>query len=126
MVVASMVVGALAAFALAGQMPGDGRMLLAAHVTGIIGALLVIAIAWTMPMLRYGDVGRARLALVVILAMWANLVIGTAKAYPAVHGVGLTGELANDVVFGLLNAFVVLPTFIGSIAWLWALRPTQA
>ena len=125
MMVATLLVGGLAALSMSGSLPLDGKMLLSAHVTGVVGVFFVIAVAWTLPMLGYGDAGRARLALAIVLANWANLVIGTAKAGFAVHGVGLTGELANDVVFVLLNLLVVVPTLAGSIAWFWGLRPAK-
>lgn len=114
--------GGYAAGGLSGQIPIDGKMALGAHVTGLISALLLFAYAWTMPMLSYGEVGRKRLAWALIVSGFANLFIGSAKAIPAVHGIALTGDAANNVVFGLLNLFVVLPVLAGGFAWAWGFR----
>lgn len=122
LMVASLLVGGLAAGAMSGTLTIDGKMLLAAHVTGIIGVFFIFAVAWSLPALRYGETSRRRLAWAVVIANWANLLIGTAKAPLAVHGVGYTDSGANNVVFILLNLFVVVPTFVASVAWAWGLR----
>ena len=122
LLVASMVVGALAAFAMTAAITANAKMLLAAHVTGVIATVLLIAFAWTLPMLSFGDTGRTRLAWIFLVSSWANVIVGTGKAFFDVHGVGLTGDTANDVVYGLLNVFVVLPTFAASIGWFLGLR----
>ena len=125
LLVASMLVGGLAAFAMTEALPANPKMLLAAHVTGVIAVVLLVGFAWTVPVLSFGDAGRMRLAWLFLLSSWANVVIGTGKAFFDVHGVGLEGRPANDVVFGLLNLFVVLPTFAASIGWFLALRKTS-
>src|SRR5437016_3592139 len=101
----AMATGGLAALALSGQFPADGHIALGAHVSAVTGALILLGVAYTIPMLRYTEVGATRLAWGFILASFANWAISTAKAFPAVHGVGLTGQTANDVVFVLLNLF---------------------
>ncbi len=118
----SMVTGALAGLSLSGQLPADGHIVLGAHVSALTGALMLLGFAYTTPMLRYTDAGLKRLAWAFIVASYSNWAISTAKAFPAVHGVGLTGRLANDVVFVLLGAFVVAPTFVAAVAWVWGFK----
>lgn len=122
LMVASLLVGGLAALSMSGALPFDGRMMLGAHVTGVTGVFFVFAVAWTLPMLSFGETGRARLGWTVAGACWANLLVGTGKVAFKAHGVGLTGELANDVVFVLLNVLVVVPTLAATVAWVWGLR----
>ena len=126
LLVASMAVGGLAAGGMSGQIPIDGKMLLAAHVTGIMGTFFILAVAWTLPHLRYSDAARARIAWLVIGANFANVIIGVGKAPFGVHGVGYTDSGANNVVFILLNVFVVVPTLVASAAWAWGLRGRAA
>jgi hydroxylaminobenzene mutase len=118
----AMLTGGLAGLALSGAIKADGHIALGAHVSAVTASLILLGVAYTLPMLRYGEVGQKRMASLFILASYSNWAISTAKAFPAVHGVGFTGEGANDVVFVLLNVFVVLPTFIASIAWILGFR----
>jgi hypothetical protein len=122
MTFASLLVGCGAGLAFSGALALDARMLLAAHLTGLMGAFFNVAVAWTVPMLSFSDGGRRRLVLTIVVANWANLLVGTAKTFPAVHGVGLTGNVTNNVVFGLLTSLVVLPTLVASAAWCFGLR----
>jgi hydroxylaminobenzene mutase len=118
----AMATGGFAALALSGQIAADGHIALGAHVSAVMGSLILLGVAYTLPMLSYGDSGLKRLAWGFIIANFSNWVISSAKAFPAVHGVGFTGQGANDVVFVLLNIFVVAPSFAASIAWIWGLR----
>lgn len=122
LMVASLLVGILAAGAMSGTLPVDGRMLLGAHLTGLMGVFFLFALAWSLPMVRYGQVGQSRLVWAVMTANWANLIIGTAKAPFGVHGVGYTEGAANNLVFVLLNVFVVVPTIAAAAAWAFGLR----
>lgn len=122
LMVASLLVGGLVAGAMTGTIPADAKMILAAHVTGILGVFFIFAVAWSLPMIRFSDVGRKRLGWLVIISSWANLIVGAGKAPFKVHGVGLTEDGANNIVFVLLNIFVVVPTLVASVAWAWGLR----
>lgn len=121
--VLALLTGGLAAFALSGQLgAADGRIMLGAHVTAITGTLIMLGVAYTMPMLHYGPVGRSRVALGFLIATYSNWIISSGKAFLFVHGVGATGQLSNDVVFGLLNVFVVAPSLVAAVAWALGLR----
>lgn len=122
LLVLSLLSGGLVAAGMSGQLPIDGRIALGGHVTGLLGSLFLFAFAWSLPLLRYGPQGRRRLALALIVANYAGLILTEAKAFPAVHGVAITDSVANNVVFGLLNVFVVLPVLAGAIAWALGLR----
>src|SRR5262249_40975167 len=118
----AMATGAFAALALSGQVPADGHIVLGAHVSALTGTLLLLGVAYTLPMLSYGDTGRQRLAWAFIVANFANWAISTGKAFPAVHGVGFNGQAANDTVVVLLTVFVVIPSLAGAIAWILGFR----
>jgi (hydroxyamino)benzene mutase len=114
----AMLTGGLAALALSGQISADGHIMLGAHVSALTAALILLGVAYTLPMLRYGAVGSTRLAWGFIVASYGNWAISSAKAFPAVHGVGMTGDRPNDIVFLLLNVFVVAPSLAASVAWI--------
>lgn len=97
------------------------RLALAAHLNAILGALWLIAVAWTLDRLRYGETGRRRLALAVALSAWANWLITLIASGLGVRGLEYTGDLANDVVAALLQVLVVLPALIAAAAWAWGL-----
>lgn len=118
----SLLSGFFVAAAMTGQVPADGRIAVAAHVSGLLGSLFLFAYAWSLPMLRYGPTGRTRIAWALIVGNFANLLIGSAKAFPAVHGITLTESVPNNVVFGLLTLMVVLPMLVASGAWVYGFR----
>ena len=93
------------------------RMALAAHLNGLLGGLWLIALAWTLDFLRYGERGRRRLAVLVVTTTWANWLLTLIASGLGVRGLEYTGALANDVVAALLQIFVVLPALVGAAAW---------
>src|SRR5690349_9895960 len=86
----ALLIGMWAGLALSGQAPGDGKILLGAHVTAVTGGLWALAFGWTQPMLRLEDAARRRLAWLVVAPQFANAAIGFAKGLAGVHGVGLS------------------------------------
>jgi (hydroxyamino)benzene mutase len=121
----SLLVGALSSFALSGQTGAfDGRTMLGAHVTGLIGACLMFGLAASLPQLRYGASALHRLAQAFAATNYANVTIGAAKSFFFVHGVGAGGSAANNIVFGLLTVFVVVPSL--ACAFFWAIGFTRA
>ena len=117
---AGMITGLWAAAVLTGRIAVPiPRLALAAHLNGILGGLWLIAVAWTVPLLRYGDRGLGRFAALVAVAAWANWLITLAASVLGVRGLEYTGNGANDAVALLLQVFVVLPSLIGAVAWAW-------
>lgn len=93
------------------------RLALAAHLNGLLGGLWLIAVAWTLDFLRYGERGRRRLAVLVLVATWGNWLITSIASVLGVRGLEYTGVLANDVIAALLQLFVVLPALAGAGVW---------
>ncbi len=114
--------GGYVAAAMTGQVPADVKITLAAHVTGHLGALFLFAYAWSLPLLRLGATGRKRIAYALVVANFAGLIVGSAKAIPAVHGVALNDNPANNTVFGLLNVLVVIPMLAAAAGWIYGFR----
>jgi hypothetical protein len=108
--------GVLLAQAMTHHIDADLHQILAAHFIAVL-----VALALTLPMLRYGEVGRRRLVLVTAIPAYGNWGVTAVKSFFHVSGVGLTGDHANDVVFGALSALVVIPSFIAAIAWAYGL-----
>ena len=98
------------------------RLALAAHLNGILGGLWLIAVAWSLPLLRYGERGQRRLASLVMLATWANWLITLIASALGVRGLEYTRDPVNNVIAALLQLFVVLPALAGAGAWAWGFR----
>ncbi|MSP91171.1 MAG: hypothetical protein EXR79_05120 [Myxococcales bacterium] len=112
--------------AMSGQVNADVGSLIAAHLNALTGAGWMIGLAWSLPMLRYGEVGLTRLAWLTTVCNYANWAVTLGKAFLRVKGVGATGDLANDVVFGLLGALVVAPAIVAGAAWVYGFGGRRA
>jgi len=117
--------GGYVAAAMTGKVPADGHMALASHLNALMGAFLILGVAWTLPMLRYGPTGQNRLAWVFIVANFANWGVTAVKAWLRVSGVDATGEPVNDAVFGVLTLTVVLPALGAAAAWVYGFRRSE-
>jgi hydroxylaminobenzene mutase len=95
------------------------RLALAAHLNGLLGGLWLLAVAWSLDFLRYGERGRRRLAWLVAVPAWANWLITLVASVLGVRGLAYTSELSNNIVAALLQGLVVLPALIGAGAWAW-------
>jgi hydroxylaminobenzene mutase len=113
--------GVLVSAAMTGKIPADPHAMLASHLNALLGALWMVAVAWSLPLTRLGERGRARLAWGVSAANYANWFITLVKAFLKVSGVDVIGEPVNDAVFGALTLSVVLPSLAVAGAWVWGL-----
>ncbi len=118
--------GLYVAAAMTGKVPADPHTALAAHLAALLGAFLLLGVAVTLPLLRYGPVGQRRLALGVHHANVANWLVTSVKAWIRVAGIELNGNLANDAVFVVLTLTVVLPSLGAAVAWIHGLRSPKA
>lgn len=122
LILIGLITGFLAAAAMSGQLAVDGHSMLAAHLNALLGSFWMVAVAWSMPMLRYGPSGQGRLSWLVIVPNYANWFITAIKAVLQVKGVAKTGEARNDAIFFLLGAFVVLPSLAAATGWIAGFR----
>ena len=113
--------GVLVSAAMTGKIPADPHAMLASHLNALLGALWMVAVAWSLPMTRLGERGRARLAWGVTAANYANWIITLVKAFLKVSGVDVVGEPVNDAVFSALTLSVVLPSLAVAAVWVWGL-----
>lgn len=111
--------GVFVSAAMTGKVNADAHAALASHLNALLGCFWMVAVAYSMPMLRYGEVGLRRLVWVTTVPNYANWIITALKAFLKVSGVDATGEGKNDLVFGLLTAFVVIPSFVAAGAWVY-------
>ena len=125
LVLLGLLTGGYVAAAMMGKVPADGQMALASHLAALMGAFLMLGVAWTLPMLRYGATGQRRLAWAFILANFANWFVTGVKAWLRVSGVDATGEPVNDAVFGVLTLSVVLPALGAAAAWVYGFRRSR-
>lgn len=98
------------------------RLALASHLNAILGGLWLIAVAWTLEFLWYGEVGRRRLAVLVAIPAWANWLITLIASGLGVRGLEYTDDPANNAVAAALHVLVVLPALVGAAAWAWGFR----
>ncbi|HEX8819010.1 MAG TPA: hypothetical protein VF794_03720 [Archangium sp.] len=117
--------GGYVSAAMTGKVPVEPRIALASHLNALMGAFLLLGVAWTLPMLRYGPRGQQRLAWAFILANFANWGVTAVKAWLRVSGVDATGEPVNDAVFGVLTLTVVLPALGAAAAWVYGFRRSE-
>lgn len=113
----ALLTGAYAAAALTGQLHVDARNALAAHVTAFLGAFWMISVAWTLPMLRYGAVGKLRMAVAVLVINVGGLVLNLAKSALRVEAIAAGGSAANTIIFVGLNVVVVIPALVVAVVW---------
>jgi hypothetical protein len=95
------------------------RLALAAHLNGLLGGLWLIAVALTLDRMRYGLIGRRRLAALAALAAWANWLITLIASAVGVRGLEYTDDARNNAIAVLLQLFVVVPSLLAACAWAW-------
>lgn len=113
--------GILLAQAQSKKIDADVPEVVAAHLNALLGCLWLVALAATLPWLRFGEVGRKRIVSITVLAAYANWLVTTVKSFLHVPGVDLDGRKTNDAVFVALTVLVVIPSFVASIAWVYGL-----
>lgn len=118
----ALLTGGLIPQAMNGTLDCDAHSLLASHLNALLACFLLLGVGWTLPLLRYGDGARRRLGWTFVVASFANWAITMAKARLRVSGLSWTGERANDAIFLLLTAFVVVPSLAASVAWVAGLH----
>ena len=114
--------GGLVGAAMQAWIAADARIMLAAHMNALLGAFWLLGVAWSLRFSRLGPGAERAMALLALTSGWGNWAITVLKAFLHVHGVGPTGNRANDAIFGLLSVFVVLPTLGAAGLWAWGLR----
>ncbi len=100
----------------------DRAHLLTAHLNGFVGLAWMAAVAFTMPMLRYGPAGQGRLAIGLVIGSFANVGFPAARAFWGFDGRGLTGDPGNDAAFVALHLLVTLPCTAAALAWVDGFR----
>ncbi len=118
----ALLTGIYAAAAMSGKLHVDGHAALASHLNALMGTFLLGTVGWTMPMLSYGETGKKRLAIVLVVSSFANWIITAVKAALFVAGIDVQGKAANDGVFVALQIFVVVPMIAAAIAWIVGFR----
>lgn len=126
LILLGLLTGGYVAAAQTGKLPVDPHAALASHLNALLGAFFAFAVAWSLPLLRYGPVGQRRLAWAVLVSNYANWIVTAVKAALHVSGVDYTGQGANDAIFGVLTATVVLPSLVAAFFWVLGFRAPKA
>jgi len=115
-----MVTGLWSALALSGKVKvGIPHLALSAHLNGLLGGLWMIAVAFTLPFLSYGEQAKRRLSLAVTVPSYGNWLVTLVASFLGVRGLDYNGDHANDAIAVLLQSVVVLPTLGACAAWSW-------
>jgi hydroxylaminobenzene mutase len=93
------------------------RLALAAHLNALLGSFWLLGLAFTLPMLRYGDAGRRRLVRATQVPAWGNWLITLIASFLGVRGLEYTSDRANNAIALALQVVVVLPSLACAIAW---------
>jgi hydroxylaminobenzene mutase len=101
--------------------PQHERLALAAHLNCVLGCFWILAVAFTLEHTRLSAKGKLALAWLVTVANYANWSITLLASLLDARGLALEGDPKNDVVAVLLVVGVVLPSFVTSGLWAWAL-----
>src|SRR5450755_3943440 len=67
--------GIFVAAAMVGKANADPHAALASHLNALLGCFWMVAVAYSMPMLRYGEQGQRRLVWLTTLPNYANWII---------------------------------------------------
>jgi hydroxylaminobenzene mutase len=103
--------------AMTGKLDADIGSLVAAHLNALLGMAWIVACAWSLPLLKYGATGLARIGWTLVVCNYSNWLVTFIKAFLHVKGVGFGGNPANDAVFGVLGVTVVVPALVAGGAW---------
>jgi hydroxylaminobenzene mutase len=117
LVVLGLVTGALVSFAMTKKIPADDHAMLASHLNALLGAFLMLGVAWSLPMVRWSERGQRRIAIALVVANYGNWIITLIKSFLRVSGVDRTGDGKNDAIFAALMVFVIVPSLAATIAW---------
>lgn len=105
-----------------GQLEGDLGASLAAHLNGIIGALIILSLFLIVPTVKYGHTYKRNMILLFILSNYANWLITTIKSFLRVDGIELIEQsLANNLVHIALVVLVVIPSLVGAGMWVFGI-----
>jgi hypothetical protein len=104
----------------------NGRPWMAAHLSGMIGALLVMGAAAAWDDLRLSDARRRRAFVALLLGVYANLVVnvwGALVNYPGpATQPGVAAPTWQNVIFGVCTAVLVPAVLVGVLTILQGLR----
>ena len=118
--------GILLGLAMDKSIDADAGEIKSAHLNALFGCLWLVAVSYTLPMLRFGETGRRRLVWITCVAAYANWLVTTVKSFLHVAGISPAHDRANDLVFVALTGFVVLPSFVSAVAWIYGLLGSRS
>src|SRR5690349_3022293 len=126
LLIISFATGGLLAMAMTGKVSADAHGILSAHLNALFGCFWLCAVAFTLPLTRFGETGAKRLVWLTAAPAYGNWIITVVEAFLHVLGVGLNDNASNNGVFAALNVFVVLPSFASAVVWAYGLAKKRA
>ena len=103
------------------------RLGLGAHLAGLMGAFWIFAVASSLECLNYDARQLRRLRNLLYVANWGNWSVTLLGSFLGVSGLAFNHDPANNLIAGLLQMVVVLPSLGAAGMWMMGFRtPTRA
>jgi hydroxylaminobenzene mutase len=97
--------------------PKHERLVIGAHMNGLIGCFWLLGVAFTLPHVGTDERGRRRLAFLTTVATYGAWASALLASLLDVRGLTFLGESKNDFIAGLFIVAVVIPTLAASVLW---------
>jgi hypothetical protein len=101
--------------------PKFERLVLGAHLNGVLGTFWLLGAMVTLESTRFDDRGKVRFGQITTLAAYGNWAVTLLASILDVRGLSFDGTTNNKIIAGLLQVLVVIPTFIGAALWVYGL-----
>jgi hypothetical protein len=98
------------------------RLVLASHLNALMGTFWLLGVAFTLEHGSFTDNGKRWLARLTLTAAYGNWAITLLASILDARGLDMAGDARNNIVAGLLQVFVVVPTLAASGMWVLGLR----
>ncbi len=97
--------------------PRHERLVLAAHLNGLLGTFWILGVMITLDATRLSEAGRAWLKRLTLLAAYGNWLVTLIASFLDVRGLAFDSDAKNNLIAGLLQVFVVIPTLTAAALW---------
>ncbi|MEP1035095.1 hypothetical protein [Ekhidna sp.] len=109
-----------------GKIEGNIGASLAAHLNGIIGAMILLSLILILPGIKYGHGYKRAMILMFIISNYANWLITLIKSFLQVEGIAIVyNSLSNNIIHVALVILVVIPALTGGTMWAFGIGARQ-
>ncbi|MEP0987136.1 hypothetical protein [Ekhidna sp.] len=114
--------GIYVTFVATDQIDGNLGASVAAHLNGIIGALIILSLHLILRIIKFGHLYKVNMIRLFILANYSNWFLTLVKSFLDVDGLEIIQKsLANNVIHIALVMLVVIPSLVGGGMWVFGI-----